>query len=75
MDDQETLWRKRFLIFMIVRIAGIGIFLCGVAIAYFDVLRPGGWPQLGAVVAIMGAIDATFAPRLLRKRWKDEDSA
>ena len=29
---------------------------------------PGGWPQVGAIVAIMGVIDAVFAPRLLKKR-------
>jgi hypothetical protein len=30
---------------------------------------PGGWPQVGAIVAIMGVIDALFAPRLLKKAW------
>ncbi len=34
---------------------------------------PGGWPQIGAVVAIMGAIDALFAPRLLKKAWDEQD--
>ena len=32
----------------------------------------GGWPQLGAVIAIMGAIDAVFAPRLLKKVWDQQ---
>ena len=31
-------------------------------------VRPGGWPQVGAIVAIMGVIDAMFAPRLLKTR-------
>ena len=35
---------------------------------YTDLLRPGGWPQVGAIVAIMGVIDAMFAPRLLKRR-------
>jgi len=40
---------------------------------YTDLVRPGGWPQLGAVVAILGVIDATFAPRLLKKAWDERD--
>jgi hypothetical protein len=28
---------------------------------------------LGAVIAIMGAIDAVFAPKLLKKHWERED--
>jgi len=28
---------------------------------------------VGAIVAIMGAIDAMFAPVILKKAWDDED--
>lgn len=73
MDDEATndedFWRKRFLMFMLVRLAGLAVFLGGVAIAYSDILRPGGWPQAGAIIAIIGAIDAIFAPRLLKAMW------
>ena len=70
--DDETLWRKRFLMFMVVRLAGLAVFFLGVAIAYFDILRPGGWPQVGAIIAIFGAMDAIFAPRLLKTLWERE---
>jgi hypothetical protein len=40
---------------------------------YTGLLRSGGWPQIGAIVAIMGAIDALFAPRLLKKAWDEQD--
>ena len=33
----------------------------------------GGWPQVGAIVAIMGVIDALFAPRLLKRAWDERD--
>lgn len=69
----DALWRRRFLIFMLVRLSGLLVFLAGIAIAYSDLLREGGWPALGAIVAIMGAIDAVFAPKLLKKHWERED--
>ncbi|MBA3512009.1 hypothetical protein [Sphingomonas sp.] len=69
----DALWRRRFLIFMMARLSGAVIFFAGVAIAYSDLVREGGWPALGAIIAIIGAIDAVFAPRLLKKHWDRED--
>ena len=69
----EDVWRRRFQIFMLVRLAGLATFFAGVAIAYTDLVREGGWPVLGAAVAIMGAVDAVFAPRLLKKLWEQQD--
>ena len=74
MNDQDQLWRSRFLAFTLVRIAGLLLFLAGVAIAFSDLVRPGGWPLLGGLMAIAGAIDAVFAPRLLRRAWERQDS-
>lgn len=71
MTDEE-LWRRRFHIFALVRLFGVAMFLLGVAIAYGDVLRPGGWPLVGGILAICGVIDAVFAPRLLRKLWQEQ---
>lgn len=71
--DQDDVWRKRLLIYTLIRMGGVAIFLLGVAIIYTNLVRPGGWPQLGAVVAILGVIDAFFAPRLLKKAWDRED--
>lgn len=68
--DDEALWRKRFAMFMLVRLAGLAVFLLGVGIAYSDILRPGGWPQVGAIIAILGALDAIFAPRMLKTIWE-----
>lgn len=71
MTDEE-LWRKRFQLFALIRLFGVATFLLGVAIAYSDLLRPGGWPLVGGILAICGVVDAVFAPRLLRKIW-DQD--
>ena len=71
--DEDDVWRKRLLIYTLVRMGGVAIFLLGIAIFYTNLVRPGGWPQLGAVVAILGVIDAFFAPRLLKRAWDKED--
>lgn len=70
--DEETA-RKRLLGYTAVRFGGLAIFFLGIAIIYTDLARPGGWPQVGAIVAIMGVIDALFAPRLLKKAWDEQD--
>lgn len=72
MDDDAT-WRNRLLIYSLVRFGGLAIFFLGLAIIYTNVLRQGGWPQVGAIVAILGAIDALFAPRLLKRAWDEQD--
>jgi hypothetical protein len=71
--DEEALWRQRLLAYSAVRIGGLLIFFLGLAIIYTDLAREGGWPQLGAIIAIMGAIDSIFAPRLLKKLWDQRD--
>ena len=71
MDDDTA--RRRLLLYSLVRFGGLAIFFLGLAIVYTDLVRVGGWPQLGAVVAIMGVIDAMFAPMLLKKAWDERD--
>lgn len=72
MKDEE-LWRKRFQLFAAIRIFGLVTFLLGVAIAFTDLIRPGGWPLVGGILAVIGAIDAVVAPRILRKGWERLD--
>ena len=71
----ENVAKRRLLIYSLVRFAGFAVFLFGVAVIYTDLLRPGGWPQVGAIIAIMGIIDGVFAPRLLKKAWDEQDRA
>ena len=72
MADEAT-WKRRFLVFMGVRLFGLAVFLLGMMIAYSDLVREGGWPLLGGIIAVMGGIDAIFAPKLLRKHWAEQD--
>ena len=69
----EVLWRKRLLTYSAVRLGGLAIFFVGLAIIYTDLLREGGWPRVGAIVAIMGVIDTVLAPRMLKKLWDQQD--
>ena len=73
--DDDIRSRNRLLAYTAVRFGGLAIFIFGIAIVYTNLLRPGGWPQVGAIVAIMGVIDALFAPRLLKRAWDEKDSA
>jgi hypothetical protein len=68
----EDLWKRRFLIFTLVRIAGLAVFFLGIAITFGDLARQGGWPVAGVPIAIIGLIDAVFSPRLLKKVWERE---
>ena len=71
--DEDAKYRNRLLGYPAVRIGGLAIFVLGIAIMYTNLVREGGWPQLGAIVAIMGVIDAMFAPRVLKKAWDEQD--
>ena len=53
--------------------AGLAIFFLGVAIAFTDLIRSGGWPLVGVIIAIMGMIDAVLAPRMLKRLWEEQD--
>lgn len=66
MTDEETA-KKRFHIFLVIRLFGVALFILGTAIAFSDLLKPGGWPLLGAVLAITGVIDAVFASRVVKR--------
>ena len=68
----EAEWKKRFLVFSILRIAGLALFLLGIGIAFTGLLKPGGWPLLGGILAIVGALEAVLIGRILKKAWRDK---
>ena len=73
MVDDEARARNRLLAYAAVRLAGLAIFLLGIAVMYTGLLRPGGWPQVGAIVAIAGVIDSVLAPHVLKRAWDRQD--
>jgi len=69
----DDVWRRRFQLFAAIRLFGLLTFLLGIAIAFSDLVRPGGWRLVGGILAIIGAIDAVLAPRILKKGWERLD--
>ena len=67
--NEEELWKRRFHLFMGVRLFGVLTFLLGVAIAFTDLVEPGGSRLLGGILAIVGVLDAVIAPRIIKKSW------
>jgi membrane protein implicated in regulation of membrane protease activity len=71
--DEDTRARNRLLAYTAVRFAGLVVFFLGIAVMYTNLLRPGGWPQAGAIIVILGVLDAVLAPRVLKKAWDRQD--
>lgn len=69
----EDVWKRRFFIFTAVRLAGLAVFLFGLAVTFNDILRPGGWPLVGSILMIAGLVDAVVAPKMLRRQWERQD--
>ena len=72
MTDEDK-WRRRFNLFMGIRLFGLLVFFAGLAIVFTNLLRPGGWPVVGSIVMILGLLDSVVAPRMLKKKWEAED--
>ena len=71
--DEDTRARNRLLAYTAVRFAGLVVFFLGIAVMYTNLLRPGGWPQVGAIIVILGVLDAVLAPHVLKKAWDRQD--
>jgi thiol:disulfide interchange protein len=71
--EDEAKFRRRLLAMTLVRLAGLTVALLGVAVFYTGLLRPGGWPQVGAILIVLGTIDSLFAPMLLKRQWDKEE--
>ena len=68
MDDEE-IWRRRFPIFIAIRLFAVICVVGGMAVWLGDFVRPGGWPLLGGILVAIGLIDGLVAPRLLKRYW------
>jgi hypothetical protein len=69
-QDEETLWRNRFIAIQLVRIGGTIVVLVALAIWYGDVLVPGGSIAIGLPLALAGLVVSFWGPKWLAARWR-----
>jgi hypothetical protein len=69
-QDDETLWRNRFIAINLVRIGGTIVVMLGLAIWYSDVLVEGGTIVAGLPLALAGLVVSFWGPRWLASRWR-----
>lgn len=70
--EQETIWRRRFGVFALYRLAGLALILLGFVTAVGNLLRPGGWPLVGVPCVAAGVVVGMVIPRRLRRQWEAE---
>lgn len=73
MKDNDALWKRRFLLFALLRVSGLILFFIGMTIAFSDFVRPGGHLAIGMVVIGLGLVEALLGPVLLRQHWERLD--
>ena len=69
-QDDETLWRNRFIAINLVRIGGTAVVMVGLAIWYSDLLVEGGTIVVGLPLALAGLVVSFWGPKWLAARWK-----
>lgn len=69
-QDDETLWRNRFIAINLVRIGATIVVLIGLAIWHSDFLVEGGSLVLGAPLTLAGLVASFWAPKWLAARWR-----
>ncbi|MEO7178237.1 MAG: hypothetical protein ABIW83_05290 [Allosphingosinicella sp.] len=69
-QDDETLWRNRFIAINLVRIGGTIVVLVGLALWQSDLLVEGGSLILGLPLTLAGLVGSFWGPKWLAARWR-----
>ena len=62
-------YKSRFLLFSAARVGGLAIMGLGLAVAFSDLVRDGGFRQLGGLLIAIGTIEMVVVPLLLKRMW------
>ena len=71
MTEQDP-YKKRFLLFAAARLSGLAIMGLGIAVAFTDLVRDGGFRQLGGLLIALGTIELVVVPLILKRGWDKE---
>ncbi len=71
-QDNDDLWRNRFIAVNMVRIAGAALALLGCAVWQTDLLVPNG-SIIGLPLALAGVVASFQGPVWLSRHWKRQD--
>ncbi len=69
-QEEETLWRNRFIAVNLLRIGATGVVLLALAIWSSDLLVPGGSMVIGLPLALVGLVASFWGPKWLARRWR-----
>lgn len=69
-DEQEKLWRNRFILINLVRIGATAIVLFALALWQSDVIVEGG-SIIGFPLALVALVASFWGPKWLARRWRE----
>ena len=69
-QEDEELWRNRFILVNMVRIGGTALVLFALALWHSDVIVEGG-SALGLPLAILGLVISFGGPAYLARYWRE----
>ena len=69
-QDQEALWRNRFILINLVRIGGTIVVLLALVLWQSDLFVQGG-TIIGFPLALAGLVVSFFGPKWLARRWRE----
>ena len=67
--NDEAREKRQFLIFSLARLSGVALIILGVGVAFSDLVRDGGFRQLGGLLIAIGTIEMVIVPVLLKRAW------
>ncbi|MEA3054289.1 MAG: hypothetical protein QOG72_3192 [Sphingomonadales bacterium] len=69
-QDDETLWRNRFIAINLVRIGGTLVVIFALALWQSDLIVQGGSIAIGLPLALAGLVVSFWGPKWLARRWR-----
>ena len=69
-QEDEALWRNRFIMLNLVRIGATLVVLIGLAIWHSDLIVEGGSMAIGLPLTIGALIASFWGPKQLARKWR-----